>query len=90
MSKMSKEKYFDFMMAFSNYRKLKRKLKRVQDERDENADKLMTQLSINKKISIENGKLKNEIRDLKRKFNKNNLSNKDLREMQKMFPELPK
>ncbi len=87
---MSKEKYFDFMMAFSKYRKLKRKLKRVQDERDENADKLMTQLSINKKISIENGKLKNEIRDLKRKFNKNNLSNKDLREMQKMFPELPK
>ena len=48
MSKMSKEKYFDFMMAFSNYRKLKRKLKRIQDERDENADKLMTQLSINK------------------------------------------
>ncbi len=87
---MSKEKYFDFMMAFLKYRKLKRKLKRVQDERDENADKLMTQLSINKKISIENGKLKNEIRDLKRKFNKNNLSNKDLREMQKMFPELPK
>ena len=88
MSKMSKEKYFDFMMAFSKYRKLKRKLKRVQDERDENADKLMTQLSINKKISIENGKLKKEIRDLK--FNKNNLSNKDLREMQKLFPELPK
>lgn len=74
---MRKEKRFDFMMAFASYRKLKRKVKRLQDERDEMADKHMIQLSVNKKISMENDKLRKEIRVLKRQLNKK-LNEKEL------------